>query len=35
MADNAIIKFSEYYSKTDASVYNIALNKLSIFNNVI
>ncbi len=35
MTDNIIIKLSEYYSKTDASVYNIALNKLSIFNNII
>ena len=35
MADNTITKFSEYYSKTNASVYNIALSKLSIFNNVI
>ncbi len=35
MADNTITKFSEYYSKTDAFVYNIVLSKLSIFNNII
>ncbi len=35
MVDNIIIKLLEYYSKTDASVYNITLNKLLIFNNVI
>ncbi len=35
MTDNAITKLSEYYSKMDASVYNITLSKLSIFNNII
>ncbi len=35
MIDNTIIKLSKYYNKTDASVYNITLSKLSIFNNII
>ncbi len=35
MTDNTIIKLLEYYNKTNVSVYNIALSKLSIFNNVI